>query len=282
MGFVKLDSGMLDSTLWMARTQREIFITALLMAEPYELEVSAAQIEVNSLKETGFMVPPGWYGFVPAAGVGIIARALVAQKEGLDALEALGSPEELSRSQDFDGRRLVRVDGGYIVLNYMKYRDRDYTTADRSRRYRERKKLRESHRDVTASHRDITQAEAEAYLDLNSTKQNRVSTSSSSNHSSADDDVEKILSVYKFSPATAGRVSPKDRDTAADLLKSFSVEQIEVGILLASARRNGNGKISSLAYFRDAIAESAVDPNMTGEYVEYLRRTIKKRHVEAK
>jgi hypothetical protein len=159
MGFVKLDSGILDSTLWMARAQREIFITALLMAEPMELQQPMEQLEVNSLKSTGFIVPPGWYGFVHAAGVGIIARALVSQKEGLDALEILGSPEQLSRSQDFGGRRLVRVDGGFVVLNFIKYRDRDYTTAERSRRYRERKKQSsESRRDIVTSHRDITQA----------------------------------------------------------------------------------------------------------------------------
>jgi hypothetical protein len=44
----------------------------------------------------------------------------------------------------------------------MKYRDRDYTSSDRSRRYRERKTSR---RDDTLSHRDITQAEAEAEAD---------------------------------------------------------------------------------------------------------------------
>jgi hypothetical protein len=41
----------------------------------------------------------------------------------------------------------------------MKYRDRDYTSAQRSKRYRERLASR---RDKSPSHRDITQAEAEA------------------------------------------------------------------------------------------------------------------------
>jgi hypothetical protein len=163
MPFVKLDCGMLNSTLWFEREAREVFITALLMAEPREYLVHLPQLKVDSLQETGWQVPPGWYGFVPAAGKGIIHRARVDPVAGMDALVLLGSPEETSRSQDFDGRRLVRIDGGYLVLNYMKYRERDYTSAERSRRYRERVASRRS---ATPTHRDITQAEAEAEAEI--------------------------------------------------------------------------------------------------------------------
>ena len=156
MPFVKLDCGILNSTLWFAREAREVFITALLMAEPYEVRAPEPQLEVNSLNATGWSVPPGWYGLVPAAGVGIIHRAGVEIGAGLTALEVLGAPEVSSRSQDHDGRRLVRIDGGYIVLNFMRYRDRDYTSAERSRRYRQRVASRRS---ATVTHRDITQAE---------------------------------------------------------------------------------------------------------------------------
>lgn len=156
MPFVKLDCCMLSSTIWFDREGREVFITALLMAEPWELEEPAPQIEADTLNETGWIVPPGWYGWVDAAGVGIIARAGVPQDLGMQALKRLAAPDPESRSKAFDGRRLVRVDGGYIVLNYIDYRERDYTSADRSRRYRERVASR---RIVTPSHRDITQAE---------------------------------------------------------------------------------------------------------------------------
>jgi hypothetical protein len=151
MAFVKLDTNILNSTLWFERVCREVFITALLMAEPHETERELEQLEVRSLAPTGWKVPPGWYGFVPAAGIGIIRRAMIDDEEaGMTALEKLGSPEEGSRTADFDGRRLVRVNGGFIVLNYMKYRDRDHSAAERSRRYRERKKLKApSRRNVT-------------------------------------------------------------------------------------------------------------------------------------
>lgn len=166
MAFVKLDCGILDSTLWIDRDSREIFITALLMAVPHEVVTPLRHYEVRTLTETGWEVPPGWYGFVPAAGIGIVRRAGLDAEAGLSALERLGSAEAESRSSDFGGRRLVRVDGGYIVLNFMKYRDRDYTGAERAKRYRERKRggvnVAASRVTLAASRRDITQAEAEA------------------------------------------------------------------------------------------------------------------------
>lgn len=138
MAFVKLDTGLLTSTLWVERDPREVFITALLMAEPYELEHPAPALHVRSLEETGFIVPPGWYGFVRAAGVGIIRMSMLDPEEGLIALERLSSPDQESRSHAFEGRRMVRVDGGYIILNFMTYRDRDQTVGERMKRYRER------------------------------------------------------------------------------------------------------------------------------------------------
>ena len=159
MPFVKLDCGILDSTLWVDRYSREAFITALLMAEPYETEVPLDQIEVRTLDKTGWTVPPGKYGYVRAAGAGIVRRAGLDHEEGMEALIRLGNPEPDSRSPAFDGRRLIRVDGGYIILNYFTYRDRDYTAAERQKRYRARNAVT---RDVNTVTRNITHAEAEA------------------------------------------------------------------------------------------------------------------------
>jgi hypothetical protein len=151
MAFVKLDTGILDSTLWIERECREIFITALLMAEPYELTDPQEQIEVDTLNTTGFFAPPGWYGFVRAAGGGIVNRAGLPRDAGMEALRKLCSPEMESRSQDFDGRRMIRIDGGYLILNYMKYRDYDHTAAERMRRLRARNKGDDAPPNVTAN-----------------------------------------------------------------------------------------------------------------------------------
>jgi len=140
MPFVKLDTGILDSTLWIEKDQRDVFLTALLMAEPKEFADSLPQIEIDSMELTGFVAPPGWYGFCAAAGVGIIRRSLTDPEAGMVALRSLGAPDPESRSKQFEGRRLIRVNGGYVVLNFMAYRDRDYGAADRMRRLRERRR----------------------------------------------------------------------------------------------------------------------------------------------
>src|SRR6185437_13486679 len=113
MGFVKLDTGILDSTLWIEKDQRDVFITALLMAEPREFNEPQPQIEVDSMVPTGFVVPPGWYGFCAAAGSGIIRRSLTEHFSGMKALRELGSPDPESRTKTFEGRRLIRINGGY-------------------------------------------------------------------------------------------------------------------------------------------------------------------------
>jgi hypothetical protein len=180
MPFVKLDCGILSSTLWVDRPGREVFITALLMAEPKEVIEPLPQIATDTLDYTGFVVPPGWYGWVDAAGVGIVGRAGVERDVGIESLKRLASPDPESRSKAFEGRRLVRVDGGYVVLNFMEYRDRDYTSAERSKRWRERQRAKrhavstvtvnDTTRETVSSHRDITQAEAEAYTERSRSK----------------------------------------------------------------------------------------------------------------
>ena len=144
------------------------------MAEPYESDVPLPQIAGDNLTPTGWVAPPGWYGFIAAAGPGIISRAgLPVDDVSVQALIDLGSPDPYSRSTKHDGRRLVRIAGGFIALNYDEFRSRDYSAADRSRRYREKLASRrdvtvkrDAYRDVVTKTRrvtrDITQAEAEA------------------------------------------------------------------------------------------------------------------------
>lgn len=174
MGYVKLDSGILDSSLWMNPDQTRVFITAMVMAMPREVLKPMPQFQVRQLEHTGFVVPPGWYGFVEAAGPGIAHRAKLDAEAGLVALEALGEPDAASRNSAFDGRRLARVEGGFVVLNFMDFRDKDHTGKERAQRYRERKKggpanLPDSEKrhgasrvSVTPSRVTVTQSESES------------------------------------------------------------------------------------------------------------------------
>lgn len=168
MAFVKLDVGILDSTLWVDKDAREIFITALLMAVPREFPEPVPQYKVSEIEKTGFVAPPGWYGFVAAAGSGIIRRCGMDEKAGILALERLGEPEESSRSGAHGGRRMIRIDGGYMILNYIKYRDKDHTAAIRQKRYRERHAVTSASNAVTVT--PVTHTEAEAYTEAYKSK----------------------------------------------------------------------------------------------------------------
>jgi hypothetical protein len=56
-----------------------------------------------------------------------------------NSLAILEAPDKRSRSLEDEGRRIRRVDGGYFIVNYKKYRGFDYSTKDeavRKRRYR--------------------------------------------------------------------------------------------------------------------------------------------------
>ena len=119
MPFVKLDCNILNSSLWIDHDAREVFVTALLMARPVLLEQPTEGIAVKKIEPLGFTVPPGEYGFVAAASTGIIHQAGLPRERGIEALARLAEQDGDSRTPDHEGRRLVRVDGGFIVLNYM-------------------------------------------------------------------------------------------------------------------------------------------------------------------
>ena len=137
-GFIKLERGIIASTVWEDINMRCVWITALLLAELYEVREPTPQLELTSLEKTGWLVPPGWYGKVSAASTGIIRLAGVDLEAGMAALDKMGKPEPESRSQEFDGRRLVRVNGGFLALSYGKVVARDYTAAERQARWRAR------------------------------------------------------------------------------------------------------------------------------------------------
>lgn len=90
------------------------------------------------------------------------------------ALTAFLSPDPYSRTPDNEGRRIVKIDGGWELLNHAKYRkmaskeDSKAATAERVRRHRERNAdvtpcnapVTPCNGDVTVR-RDIAEAEAE-------------------------------------------------------------------------------------------------------------------------
>ncbi len=113
MPFVKLDTGILDSSLWSEPAQTcKCWVTLLAMMDAT--------------------------GLVRSTAPGIAKRAHLTLKQTTKALETFSGPDENSRSLNDEGRRINRVDGGYQVINSEKYRKYDYTAAERMKRHRER------------------------------------------------------------------------------------------------------------------------------------------------
>ena len=163
MSFVKLDCNMLNSSIWPDKDARDVFITMLLMASLWDTTNPIEAKEIRSLSPSGFVVPPGWYGWVGAAAPGIAHRCGIDPKKCIDAIERLASPDPDSRSSRFDGRRIARIDGGYVILNYDEYRKRDTTASERSKRYRE--KIATERRSVTPDSPDCQSDDRERRSD---------------------------------------------------------------------------------------------------------------------
>lgn len=138
MPFVKLDCGILDSSLWSeAADTRVAFLTLLAMARPD--------------------------GLVEATAPGIARRAQLPLEAVRRALRKLEAPDPDSRSTAAEGRRIQRVDGGFLLINYAKYRAKDHTAAARKQRERDRRRqgVTRDARDGECDTVTVTQAEAE-------------------------------------------------------------------------------------------------------------------------
>ena len=124
-GYVKIFSAILQSTIWRETAPTKVvWITMLALADRD--------------------------GFVGASVPGLADTAKVTLQECLDALKVLESPDEWSRTRtdEDQGRRIEKVDGGWHIINYQKYREMqsraaaNEKAARRQAAWRERRKLR--------------------------------------------------------------------------------------------------------------------------------------------
>jgi hypothetical protein len=142
VAYTKLFSSIITSTIWIEDDQtRIVWITMLALADKNG-EVQGS-------------VP----GLARLAGVSV---------EACDAaLAKFLAPDDRSRTKTDEGRRVAEIDGGWLLLNYAKYRrkasldDKKEQDAIRQKRARQRRGVTHSHAPVT-SQTDIAEAEAEA------------------------------------------------------------------------------------------------------------------------
>lgn len=92
---INLDDGVLDSSLWQQPPHvAKVWFTLLALAS-------------DGVVEIGFHA--------------LARRAVVPQRELAHALNYLLSPDPESRDMRADGRRLMKVAGGFRILNYRRY-----------------------------------------------------------------------------------------------------------------------------------------------------------------
>src|SRR6478609_157817 len=107
-GYTKLFGSIITSTIW-----RE------------DKETKILWITMLALKNKNGIVE----GSIP----GLADMARLSLNETIKALKVLSDPDEYSRTQDHEGRRIQAIDGGWIVLNHDKWRDK--MNADERREY---------------------------------------------------------------------------------------------------------------------------------------------------
>jgi hypothetical protein len=122
MSFFKCHSELLQSSIWTNENQstKIVWITLLCLADRN--------------------------GEIMASIPGVARSAGVTLDECVQSLERLKSPDPWSRTKTLDGRRIQEIEGGWEIINYRYYRElmserqKAEASADRSRRYRARKK----------------------------------------------------------------------------------------------------------------------------------------------
>lgn len=166
-GFTKIFSSILDSTIWCEPWPiKGVWLTMLTMADQY--------------------------GNVHASVPGLAKRATVSIEECEEALRKFMAPDPYSRTPDFEGRRIEVMDGGWHLLNYLRYREMRDEDARREQNRIAQQKHRMSAKNADGQQNDLTnppmsatvsqgqpqsaQAEAEAEAEKNNETANAVST----------------------------------------------------------------------------------------------------------
>lgn len=143
-GYTKLFSSIVHSTIWREEDHvRIVWVTMLALADKN--------------------------GVVEASIPGLSDVSRISIEQCTDALEKLKSEDKYSRSQDFEGRRIEDVDGGWLLLNYVKYRGKLVKEKIREQTRERVKKHRSRVTQNVTRNADVTpgnaqaEAEAEAY-----------------------------------------------------------------------------------------------------------------------
>jgi uncharacterized phage protein (TIGR02220 family) len=146
VGFTKLDEGIVLSSIWdEPSTTRVVWVTMLAMADQD--------------------------GMVMCSRSGLNRTANISQEDFDIAISCLESPDPDSRSPEFEGRRVQRCDGGWLILNHAKYRQ--WTPSMKPSAIRMRRK-RIKDKGVTSASLDVTSRQVSASASASSSKLDKI------------------------------------------------------------------------------------------------------------
>ncbi len=155
MGFTKLDQGIVNSSIWSEPlATRVLWITMLAMSDEA--------------------------GFVSTSVPGLIRASNISKEDFESGIKTLESPDPYSRTQDNEGRRIEKIEGGWVILNYPKYREREDKDFHREYMRVWRKNRKQQDCELTVNHgesRDVTvespsASSSSSGIELNSPQEN--------------------------------------------------------------------------------------------------------------
>jgi hypothetical protein len=176
------------------------------------------------------------YGEVQASIPGLARIAAVSVDDCEAAINKFLAPDKYSRTPDDEGRRIEKIDGGWVLLNHAKYREmasRDeakMAAAERQRRFKDRRKrnrVTQGNALVTQGNDMVTDtlhiAEAEAEADTKKKNTCRISS-----------DVEKLAkAIWKEYPSIGKPRSSQKK--VIDAIKAIpALERPSIDVALAA------------------------------------------------
>jgi hypothetical protein len=137
-GYTKLFSTIVTSTIWQEDKETKILWVTMLATADADGRVD---------------------GSIP--GLAHLAHLTIAECE--KALKKLMSPDSYSRSKEFEGRRIKEIDGGWQILNYQKYREKNQTRDKEYFRIKQQKHRQKQRQRINTCKQDVDNVDITNY-----------------------------------------------------------------------------------------------------------------------
>jgi len=242
-GFTKLYSGIINSSIWEEDTAtRIVWITFLAMAD----------VDGNVIGDPRRLM----------------TSANVSKCQYESAIEKLQSPDMYSKTPDKEGRRIERIQGGWHLINYDKYRrNRDLEKrreqnriAKRNQRERDKKEMLKQAMSAGCQQKSAqAEAEAEAEADKEEEEEHSNDFSNRKNHDMAKARASLSMDLLRFAEDLDKSLKPNSKSQRQALLNliQWVKFQIEEKLLnetiyqkiLVIAKDSKSGRIPMAVFF---------------------------------